>query len=309
MSREKGRTRQGKKKTAFFATKGGSNAVKSPRKNQKQQRIKMQRDKARDAKHVFYQDAGVIAKPTTIKKKQQTVASQTTGTRLCSPAAKKTLSFATPTKEEESDTVMPRSSTAKTKTPFQRRLSAMSPFKLFPLKKKTSSKPVPPVVVDAASAENVATLPKTPAAKKLPTALAPSSIVKLWSLRRNNDDSKESTRFKSTTTPKKPSLLPKPQLTPVFAQEPSLVPMPSAMASPIVTTWDARRRSSSSMTPLSRYTMMTLPALFSKNLSLDNHNGTSTTSKHPKEVDADANDDTKENHKTAWSSLAATASL
>lgn len=254
MSREKGRTRQGKQKKTFFFKKNrdtNKSAPPSPSSRRTEKRILQ----ARKVKMEKQQDAGVVVKPfSAVKNKNKNKEKVYIRHDLDTPFqggggdAKPAFSLTTNSSQEK-------------KPGFMARLSAMSPVKLVSLKKATPRHRRRQASLSSAALVQVAP-PKTP-----PVHYA-SSIVKLYD--EDEDNKKGLSSSATTTTKKKPSWLP--PTTPTTST--SFAAMPSVMtASPIVATWTQPRRLSTArstvmMTPVSRFVHFQLPALFAKEATL-----------------------------------------
>jgi hypothetical protein len=253
MSREKGRTRQGKKKKTAFAV-AKDRVFKTPRRKEvhRQKKGILQ---ARQNKMENQESNGAVVKPTPSKKSVL--------------HGRFEAIFRSPHKEsmeyKESSPVEEKPAKARPGlfAASLNRLSSLTPIKLVSLKKKSRvvMTHVPPVVPPP----SIKVAHTTPLTKQL-RPLPPSSIVKTW------NTSQAMRSYASLPS------------TPTYChqrhQEQALPLMPSIMASsPVVKTWQAAAtpRRGYRMTPLSasRLASIRLPTLFSKEVSFQKDDSSS----------------------------------
>ena len=278
MSREKGRTRQGKQKKDFFCKKNhdAKNATPSKhyiRVNKKRTSKAQAIVQARKEKMNDQEQAGVITKPFSVKKKVFLRVDLDTSFDQDAAATPNENTFLTELElklDEESPS--PKKQRPGFIAASLNRLSALSPLKLVPL--KNANRQVWTRVPTPSWRRRAMTMnppPKTPGSVLSPAPA--SSIVKLW------QNHNTTTTPKSTTT--RSSLLPPPAPP---SSEHAFFEMPSVMtASPVVKTWTTatkttttprsalasrRHRLRRTMTPGTLFADVHLSSLFAKGVSL-----------------------------------------
>lgn len=278
MSREKGRTRQGKQKKDFFCKKShdAKNATPSKRysrvNHNKKRTSKAQAIvQARKEKAQDQEQAGVITKPVSVKKKLFLRVDLDTSLEQDAAATPNENTFPTDLELKLDESSSPKKQRSGFIAASLNRLSALSPLKLAPL--KNAPRQVLTRVPTPSWRRRAMTMnhppPKTPGSVLSPAPA--SSIVKLWQNHNTTATPKRTTRS---------SLLP-PRAPPT--SERSFFEMPSVMtASPVVKTWTTanktattprsalvrRRRRSTTMTPGRLFADVHLSSLFAKGVSL-----------------------------------------